>query len=201
MSTRHTGKLAKRPSDRVTDLQYFERYKARCTVTAAGCWVMRGCQTQSKGMHKGSPGYVQISYRGARWMAHRIMFTIAHGPIPNGNVVAHNCDNPPCCNPAHLFTCTESENIQDASAKKRHYNGKQTHCRHGHEFTPQNTYLSPAVDKERPGMFRRRCKACVDAGHRTPSYIAWARAYQKQRRARIRAERNITDEEQSHAAK
>lgn len=197
MSTSHTGKLASRPSDRVTDTEYFERFRSRTTTNDRGCWVMRGIQTQPKGMPKGSLGYVQVSYRNQRWMAHRIMFTLARGAIPAGNVVAHRCDNPPCCNPAHLFTCTESENIQDASAKKRHYNGKQTHCRRGHEYTPENTYLSPAVDKERPGMFRRRCKTCTDAGHRTPSYIAWAREYQKSRRARIRAERNITDEQES----
>lgn len=40
-------------------------------------------------------------------------------PLPAGVVVCHSCDNPPCVNPAHLFTGTQSDNGLDCIAKGR----------------------------------------------------------------------------------
>jgi hypothetical protein len=64
------------------------------------CWPWRG--------DKHTLGYGVIS-RGRRgqqkhFYAHRVAFQIVHGPIPPDRpYVCHSCDNPPCCNPAHLF--------------------------------------------------------------------------------------------------
>lgn len=51
--------------------------------------------------------------------AHRAAWVEASGPIPLGILVCHRCDNPPCCNPAHLFLGTQSDNIKDGYAKGR----------------------------------------------------------------------------------
>lgn len=51
--------------------------------------------------------------------AHRIAFQLATGIDPVGKVVMHACDNPPCCNPAHLRLGTQADNLQDASRKGR----------------------------------------------------------------------------------
>jgi hypothetical protein len=44
---------------------------------------------------------------------------ITHGDIPPGLFVLHRCDNPPCCNPDHLFLGTDQDNVRDAKRKGR----------------------------------------------------------------------------------
>jgi hypothetical protein len=51
--------------------------------------------------------------------AHRVAWSLVNGAVPAGLDVCHRCDNPPCCNPAHLFLGTRSENMLDAGVKSR----------------------------------------------------------------------------------
>jgi hypothetical protein len=104
-------------------------------------------------MYIGTHGYGVLSKGGKQYLAHRLVWEENHGPIPPGMHVLHRCDNKPCINPEHLFLGTSADNMQDKIRKGRDYNQKKTHCIHGHEFTPQNTYRRPSGG--------RKCRACI----------------------------------------
>ena len=54
--------------------------------------------------------------------AHRVAFKLANGRLPRG-LGCHTCDNPPCCNPAHIYDGTPLSNMRDKIEKWRHRHG------------------------------------------------------------------------------
>lgn len=58
---------------------------------------------------------------GLKVVASRISCYLAHGPCTQSwNKTLHSCDNPPCCNPAHLRWGTQQHNVDDAVERNRH---------------------------------------------------------------------------------
>lgn len=51
--------------------------------------------------------------------SHRVCWELSYGKIPDGQQVLHRCDNPPCCNPRHLFLGLHLDNMQDRNRKGR----------------------------------------------------------------------------------
>jgi len=101
-------------------------------------------------------GYARATVNGVRDYAHRHAWRAAYGPIPDGLWVLHRCDNPPCVHPEHLFLGTTADNTHDMDAKgrrrSRNIKAEWTHCKRGHEFTPESTMITAEG--------RRRCRTC-----------------------------------------
>ena len=72
-----------------------------------GCWEWRGFTTEA--------GYGSFAGKAA----HRLAYETLVGPIPEGHVVRHKCDNPPCINPDHLETGTHADNARDRVERGR----------------------------------------------------------------------------------
>lgn len=144
------------------------RLRAKLRQDASGCWVWTGSTTR-RGWH----GRISVNHHLV--MAHRVAYELWVGPIPEGLKVLHRCDNPPCCNPMHLFLGTQRDNMQDAGRKGRMGVGKfAAHCKRGHPFEG-NTYIHPVTG-------RRSCHKCISLrnaarrAHVTPDLHAEAAA-------------------------
>lgn len=75
------------------------------------CWVWIGIRDRG--------GYGQLPIKMCGGKAHRFSWVIHNGPIPDGLMVLHHCDNPPCVRPDHLFTGTHADNAKDSAIKLR----------------------------------------------------------------------------------
>lgn len=87
---------------------------SRVRVVASGCWEWSHSLM--------SNGYPAVWHKGVVTGGHRVAFELWVGPVPDGKMVCHKCDNKKCINPEHLFCGTGSDNQQDSVSKGRHKN-------------------------------------------------------------------------------
>jgi len=116
-----------------------------------GCWEWQGT------VHSAGYGVLR-GPNGKQWKAHRAAFFLTHGTLPGpGRYVCHRCDNRLCVRPDHLYDGDAVDNNRDTVERHRRAPAP-THCRNGHEFTPENTL--PAF-KSAGVVWGRRCRVCT----------------------------------------
>lgn len=95
-----------------------------CKVAAGKadeCWLWTAARSDR--------GYGKFRIRALKMRAHRVAYMLHHGEVPDDLCVLHSCDNPPCCNPAHLFLGTHKTNAEDRDAKGRGAKGDRNGSR------------------------------------------------------------------------
>jgi hypothetical protein len=122
-----------------------------------GCWLWLRYQNRQ--------GYGVVSINNRATRAHRVVYEVVHGTIPNGLVIDHICNTPSCVNPDHLRAITSVANTLRGTSKHA-INKRKTVCREGHPLVSANNPRRPA---------ERTCHICRRA---------YNRAYHRRRKER-----------------
>lgn len=104
---------------RVSDLP--NRFQKYIEEQPNGCWIWTGVVTSS--------GYARVMVNRVSHPAHRYIWTLFNGPVPDGMVCDHLCMVRECVNPSHIEPVTHQENIRRAVSKE--------FCSRGHN-SPRN---------------------------------------------------------------
>lgn len=106
--------MSKKPVESLSN-----RFWRKVDISAGpdACWLWLGFKDQD--------GYGKFDLRSPikrSIPASRMAYELIYGPIPDGMLVCHICDNPSCCNPKHLYAGTPSDNNRDAFIRNRRSN-------------------------------------------------------------------------------
>ena len=100
----------------IEELSIGRRKPLEVCIEGLGCWEVIS-------HWRNSQGYVSLGIIGSsppeKERAHRLIWKHRNGKIPKGMCICHQCDNPPCINPNHLFIGTQAKNIEDRESKGR----------------------------------------------------------------------------------
>ena len=111
---------------------------------STGCWIWDRAKDER--------GYGRVwNPKGGSSLAHRVMYEKVHGPIPEGKDIDHLCRNTSCINPEHLEVVDHRTNVLRGEGTPAKH-AQQSHCKRGHLFTPENTYVNRNGGRE--------CRAC-----------------------------------------
>ena len=129
----------------------FYRHPDKLRLLAAVCEdANTGCWNWTRFLD--DEGYGFTAFRGGYTKAHRAMYRELVGPIPDGLTLDHLCRNRACVNPEHMEPVTIRVNaLRGDTAAAR--NAARTHCPQDHEYTVDNTYITPEGS--------RRCRTCT----------------------------------------
>lgn len=124
----------------------------------SGCWIRTRYVNPAN-------GYTSITRTVAGvksyYLAHRVMYVAANGPIPDGLTIDHLCERRACCNPAHLRAVPHRENVLRSRTNPAAINARRETCKHDHPLlTDKNgkRYCQPCRNAS-SGKRRRRRRA------------------------------------------
>jgi hypothetical protein len=101
----------------VIDEKIVARFWERVEKTD-GCWYWLQRESIRPHRLRRANLYGTITANRVSYVAHRLSYTLAHGEIPPGMVVRHQCAVPSCVNPDHLLLGTPEENTKDTHARR-----------------------------------------------------------------------------------
>ena len=119
-----------------------ERFDEMYVVSPNGCWIWAASMARG--------GYGRITTKTTTY-AHRVSYEIHVGPIPSRMEMHHECGIRACVNWRHLRLVSRKQHISLTPASVAYRNLVATHCKHGHEFTQENTHTYRG---------RRMCRTC-----------------------------------------
>ena len=90
--------------------------------------------------------------RAHRWLLGHLRGKPLSREVVGAEDACHRCDNPPCCNPDHLYIGTRKQNVGDAVERSRLWQLKKDACPKGHPYDDANTYVNPQGS--------RKCRTC-----------------------------------------
>lgn len=118
---------------------------------SSGCILWDAAHNQGYGLI-----VVSIDGRARNFRAHRCAWLLKFGPMPLGKVMDHLCGNRGCVNTDHLESVTNRINVLRGRGTTAE-NAAKTHCKYGHEFTPENT---------KKVALGRSCRICIKASRK-----------------------------------
>lgn len=134
------------------------RILSHVKISDTGCWEWTAYIDRG--------GYGKTNVAGHTRLAHRVAYEMWVAPIPEGLEIDHLCRVRRCVNPAHLEPVDRRTNVLRGFSPSA-IAARRSHCKNGHEFTPENTYTYRST----AGWHRRECRICRAA------YMAeWERA-------------------------
>lgn len=144
------------------------------------CWEWQGSYF--------THGYGRIKRLGKTYRAHRLSYRFHKGPIPEGKIIMHRCDNPSCVNPSHLKCGTYAQNNLDKMRKGRCVTGDDHHARtnpellsrgeeHGRAHLSRSAVISMRREAREEGttdhVFAKRYDVSNSAVHRAIKGVTW----------------------------
>lgn len=127
-----------------------DRFESKFKKTSDGtCWIWIGS------IWRNSSGYGAFYTGQNNVQAHRVSYELYKGPIPEGLLVLHTCDNRICVNPDHLYVGTNTDNMIDRGIRNPDSwcSNFKTVCKWGHPLSGANLGVSSVT-----GV--RWCKEC-----------------------------------------
>ena len=86
----------------------------KCFIKPSGCWFYAGRRNEY--------GYGIFQIEAELHRVHRLVYEHCVGAVPDGMLVLHDCDHPPCCCPSHLHVGDKRDNMQECLQRTQKHN-------------------------------------------------------------------------------